>query len=196
MIFGDFALPEAARARSAYRLDSGVHDLRPLLKTAMNADLRIDDAEAQTESPALLGFTWCPVTCWVGSAERPIHSPERPACHIWTGLVRKPAVEEPGATISTSIDGLADRIIPIVRTLLADANSVMSYLVHGTVTGVARPAQCRHCHPGPVDCGEPDRNVRVNAAHALDTLRRGDQTSSLMSLAPRSFSRSTRRQRS
>jgi arylformamidase len=33
---------------------SGVHDLRPMLRTAMNQSLKIDMAEAHAESPALL----------------------------------------------------------------------------------------------------------------------------------------------
>jgi acetyl esterase/lipase len=55
---------------------SGVHDLRPLLKTRLNGDLQIDDEEASLESPYLLipskslspNFS---LTCWVGENERP-----------------------------------------------------------------------------------------------------------------------------
>jgi arylformamidase len=51
---------------------SGLHDLHPLMKTSMNAILRITAEEAQRESPALLApATRAPVTCWVGSDERP-----------------------------------------------------------------------------------------------------------------------------
>jgi len=42
-----------------------------------------------------------------------------------------------------------------------------------------------------VDGGEPDRNVRVNATHALYALRHANQAHQPMSFAPRSFSRST-----
>ncbi len=51
---------------------SGLHDLRPLMRTAMNKNLQIDENEANNESPALLlplpGVT---VTAWVGTDERP-----------------------------------------------------------------------------------------------------------------------------
>lgn len=51
---------------------SGLHDLRPLMLTTMNATLQIDTAAATNESPALLlplpGVT---VTAWVGTDERP-----------------------------------------------------------------------------------------------------------------------------
>lgn len=51
---------------------SGVHDLRPLLLTKMNDDLRLDAEEAASESPALIRpNTTIPVTFWVGAKERP-----------------------------------------------------------------------------------------------------------------------------
>ncbi len=51
---------------------SPVADLRPLLRTAMNADLHLDAGEAARESPALLPRregVGC--TVWVGGQERP-----------------------------------------------------------------------------------------------------------------------------
>ena len=51
---------------------SGLHDLRPLLKTAMNADFRMDQAEAEAESPLLHRPALpVPVVAWVGGDERP-----------------------------------------------------------------------------------------------------------------------------
>lgn len=51
---------------------SGVHDLRPLLNTAMGAKLFRSADEAWRESPALLEPTLSvPITCWVGADERP-----------------------------------------------------------------------------------------------------------------------------
>ena len=51
---------------------SPVADLRPLLKTSMAADLRLDAAEAEAESPVLmLDRLDVPVTVWVGADERP-----------------------------------------------------------------------------------------------------------------------------
>ncbi|MGB0848270.1 MAG: alpha/beta hydrolase [Thiolinea sp.] len=51
---------------------SGVHDLRPLTLTEMNRELRLTEAEALLESPALLApLTQIPVTFWVGANERP-----------------------------------------------------------------------------------------------------------------------------
>jgi acetyl esterase/lipase len=51
---------------------SPVADLRPLMKTAMNADLKLDAAEARAESPALAPAPAVPVTVWVGAKERPV----------------------------------------------------------------------------------------------------------------------------
>lgn len=50
---------------------SPLADLGPLMKTSMNADLRIDAIEALLESPARRPAPACPVTIWVGAEERP-----------------------------------------------------------------------------------------------------------------------------
>lgn len=52
---------------------SPVSDLRPLLQTSMNADLRLDATEAAAESPVLMSDRLdVPVTVWVGAGERPV----------------------------------------------------------------------------------------------------------------------------
>ncbi|MBO9399664.1 alpha/beta hydrolase [Shimia sp. R9_3] len=52
---------------------SPVSDLRPLMKTAMNADLKLDAAECDTESPVLgIPREGIDVTVWVGADERPV----------------------------------------------------------------------------------------------------------------------------
>ncbi|MGJ8621276.1 MAG: alpha/beta hydrolase [Yoonia sp.] len=51
---------------------SPVTDLAPLMQTSMNADLKIDAREAQTESPVHLRKPKMPVTVWVGGDERPV----------------------------------------------------------------------------------------------------------------------------
>ncbi len=51
---------------------SGVHDLRPLLRTPMNGDLGLDLAEARAESPALLEpIDDVDLICWAGADELP-----------------------------------------------------------------------------------------------------------------------------
>jgi acetyl esterase/lipase len=51
---------------------SGLHDLRPLMNTSMNATLRITADEARQESPAMREpKSPTRITCWVGSDERP-----------------------------------------------------------------------------------------------------------------------------
>jgi arylformamidase len=66
-------LPPNVLSRIAHVISiSGVHDLRPLLQTAMREPLRLDEASARTESPALLEpLPGIPLTCWVGAEERP-----------------------------------------------------------------------------------------------------------------------------
>ena len=66
-------LPEAVTRRLARVVSvSGVHDLRPLLNTGMNATLRLTEAEAAAESPALAEpLADVAFTAWVGAQERP-----------------------------------------------------------------------------------------------------------------------------
>lgn len=74
MASGDVALPPEVAARiRRYVPISPVADLRPLMETAMNADLRIDMATARAESPVLLApRRGARVHVWVGGLERPV----------------------------------------------------------------------------------------------------------------------------
>ncbi|ANW05969.1 esterase [Bradyrhizobium icense] len=123
MISATSPLPDDIRARISHTVSiSGVHDLRPLMKAAMNADLRIDAAEALVESPALLEpMQDARVTCWVGSAERPEFVRQNAlVANIWTGLGAKTrTIEEPGRHHFDVIDGLADPHHQLTRTLLS-----------------------------------------------------------------------------
>nr|WP_252731339.1 alpha/beta hydrolase [Lentibacter algarum] len=66
-------LPEAVASRLQHVVPiSPVADLRPMLKTSMNADFKLDMALAEAESPVLMrDRVACPVTVWIGGAERP-----------------------------------------------------------------------------------------------------------------------------
>lgn len=123
MISETSPLSNGVRARIRHTVSiSGLHDLRPLMKAAMNADLGIDAAEARTESPALLGpMPNARLTCWVGSAERPEFVRQNALlANIWTGLGAKTCtVEEPGRHHFDVIDGLADPDHQLTRTLLS-----------------------------------------------------------------------------
>ncbi|MGO9356071.1 MAG: alpha/beta hydrolase [Xanthobacteraceae bacterium] len=123
MIAAPSPLTEAVRGRIRTVLSiSGVHDLRPMLSTAMNADLRIDAAEARAESPALLEpLPGARVICWVGAAERAEFVRQNALlANIWTGLgVPTCAVEEPDRHHFNVIDGLADPHHPMVEALVA-----------------------------------------------------------------------------
>jgi acetyl esterase/lipase len=102
---------------------SGLHDLRPFLKTEMNAVLGLDEAEAVAESPALLRPTEdARVVCWVGGGERAefIRQSELLA-NIWLGLGAQTAfVVEPDRHHFNIIDGLAQASHPLTRALLED----------------------------------------------------------------------------
>jgi hypothetical protein len=69
----DVALPDAVATRLRRIVAiSPLADLRPLLKTKMNADLRLDEAEAEAESPMLhKDRRKIETLVWVGADERP-----------------------------------------------------------------------------------------------------------------------------
>jgi arylformamidase len=123
MISATSPLPDDVRSRIQHTVSiSGLHDLRPLIKAAMNAELRIDEAEACAESPALLApMPNARLTCWVGSAERPEFVRQNALlANIWIGLGATTCViEEPGRHHFDVIDGLADPDHQLTRSLLS-----------------------------------------------------------------------------
>jgi acetyl esterase/lipase len=118
----DGVLPGDLAARIAHVVSvSGVHDLRPLLRTQMNATLHLDAAEALAESPALLSpIEGMRVTCAVGDKERPefIRQTDLLA-NVWYGLgAETRAVHLPGLHHFDVIDALADPDGALCRMLL------------------------------------------------------------------------------
>ncbi|MCP4767510.1 MAG: alpha/beta hydrolase [Gammaproteobacteria bacterium] len=100
---------------------SGLHDLRPLLKTTMNDDFRMTEAQAVAESPALnLPIADVGLVCWVGADERPefVRQSELLA-NIWTGFGIETSVQcAAGQHHFNVIDGLADPRSPLSCALL------------------------------------------------------------------------------
>ena len=93
------------------------------MRTAMNATLRIDRAEAVAESPVFLEpIESVRVTCWVGGGERSEFIRQSALlANAWVGVGGATAlVEEPDRHHFNIIDGLADPAHPLTRTLLAD----------------------------------------------------------------------------
>lgn len=100
---------------------SGLHDLRPLMMTQMNEILRIDEAEAIAESPALLRpMPNARLTCWVGGSERQEFVRQSVLlANIWVGLgATTNLVIEPDRHHFNIVDGLADSGHGLTRTLL------------------------------------------------------------------------------
>jgi arylformamidase len=122
MISATSPLPDAIRKRIRNTVSiSGVHDLRPITKTGMNTDLRIEEAEALAESPALLRpMDGARVICWVGSSERSEFVRQNALlANIWIGLgAETAAIVEPDRHHFNVVDGLADPAHPLTRTLL------------------------------------------------------------------------------
>lgn len=122
MVSSTSPLPEEVGRRVAHTVSiSGVHDLRPLMRIALNATLRLDADEARRESPALLEpLPGTRLTCWVGSSERAEFVRQNALlASIWKGLGAATAtVEEPDRHHFDVVDGLADPEHPLTRTLL------------------------------------------------------------------------------
>ena len=90
---------------------SGLHDMRPLLKTKMNDDFRMLEAEAVAESAVLKKpIKNVELVCWVGADERPefVRQSELLA-NIWTGFgIETSVYRSPGQHHFDVIDGLLD----------------------------------------------------------------------------------------
>jgi hypothetical protein len=102
---------------------SGLHDLRPLLKTSMNATLGLGEAEAATASPALLEpVEGVRLTAWAGGAERSEFIRQSALiANLWLGLGAATAlVVEPDRHHFSVVDGLQDPAHGLTRTLLEE----------------------------------------------------------------------------
>lgn len=109
-----------ARLRKTVSI-SGVHDLRPLMKTRMVETLNLDAPEAERESPALLRpLPGADVTFWVGADERPEFVRQTTLMEAaWGADAKVDIVIEPAKHHFSVIEGLADRNHALVRSLLA-----------------------------------------------------------------------------
>ena len=124
MVSANTPLSDAVKARIRNVISiSGLHDLRSLMRTAMNATLKIDAAEAAAESPVFLEpLEHVRVTCWVGGGERSeFIRQSKLLANAWIGVGGATAyVEEPDRHHFNIIDGLADPAHPLTSALLAD----------------------------------------------------------------------------
>ncbi|MCU0907769.1 MAG: alpha/beta hydrolase fold domain-containing protein [Rhodobacteraceae bacterium] len=121
MLCPDVALPDAVAARIVSVVPiSPVADLSPLIDTAMNAELRLDAAEALAESPLHVPTRRSArVHVWVGTAERPAFVAQAQAlARAWD----VPVTLDPGRHHFDVIDGLADPGSPLMTVLLQNAD--------------------------------------------------------------------------
>jgi acetyl esterase/lipase len=101
---------------------SGVHDLRPLVNTSLNTNLRLSVEEAAAESPALMSpGDGSRLFCWVGGNERAEFIRQNALmASVWLGLgAETGAYVEPDRHHFSVVDGLADIDHPLTRTLLS-----------------------------------------------------------------------------
>lgn len=112
----------ARRIRNVVSI-SGLHDLRPIMYTAMNKELAIDEEEALAESPALLRpVDGARITCWAGGGERAEFLRQNALlANIWTGLgATTSVVIEPDRHHYSIVDGLADPAHPLTQSLISN----------------------------------------------------------------------------
>ncbi|ETX30272.1 alpha/beta hydrolase [Roseivivax isoporae] len=119
MMCHDSPLPAAVRDRLRHVVSiSGLHDLRPMLKTARNDTLKLDLESAEAGSPALKRpLPGVRATAWVGGGERQEFLRQaRMLPVMWHGL-GGPVVDvvEPDQHHFNVIDGLADPASPLMR---------------------------------------------------------------------------------
>lgn len=112
MVCADTPLSAAVSARIVNTMSiSGLHDLRPLMALRMNKSWRLEMAEAQAESPALLEpLPQTRLVCWVGATERSEFIRQNALlANVWTGFgATTLCVEEPDRHHFNVVDGLAD----------------------------------------------------------------------------------------
>lgn len=122
MLCTEVLVPEHVTMRIEHTVSiSGLHDLRPLLRTRLNDALRLDMAQSRAESPALLEpRESVRVTCWVGADERPEFVRQSALlANIWTGLgARTIVVEEAGRHHFDVVEGMETADSPLMRALL------------------------------------------------------------------------------
>lgn len=120
-------ISHSIRSRICHALGiSGLYDLRPLMRTAMNATLRLMAPEAILESPALLApVPDARVTAWVGADERPeFRRQSALLVQAWSKLgARMRHVEAPGCHHFNVIAPLSDPQSALTRTALGELSA-------------------------------------------------------------------------
>ncbi len=121
MLTEESSLPSQTQSRIKHTVSiSGVHDLRPLLNTTMNDNLKLTEHSARQLSPALMSpMQHCRLSTWVGGTERAefIRQSELLA-NIWRGLgAWTQCIVEPDRHHFDVIDGLMDKNSPLLKTL-------------------------------------------------------------------------------
>lgn len=111
---GPLGADTAARVARVLSI-SGLHDLRPLMKTSMNAELRLDPAEAEDESAALTDpHSHITTIAWVGGAERPEFIRQTQVLEAaWKDRATITSVVDPQRHHFDVIEPLADPASPI-----------------------------------------------------------------------------------
>lgn len=118
MLCPDVNVPDMVVSRLQRALPiSPVSDLRPLMNTTMNADFRLDQAQAETESPALCTTPRdIDTRIWVGADERPVFLDQaRWLAKAWPMADLHIA---PGLHHFNVIEGLTDPDSPLTEALL------------------------------------------------------------------------------
>jgi arylformamidase len=123
MCHGSGLKPEVVARLSHVVSISGLHDLRPLMQTAMNSILKLDRPEANAESPALLEpISGIPLTCVVGATERPEFLRQNDLlANIWKGFdVPTRSIHVANCHHFSIVDQMLDRSSELARAITGD----------------------------------------------------------------------------
>jgi len=127
MMCENSGLPAEVVQRLSHVLSiSGITDLRPLIKTRLNDNLRLDFQSAIDVSPVFQQpITTAPLTAWVGAGERAEFIRQNALlANMWRGLgVKTQVVEEPDKHHFDVIDGLCDKNSLMMRAVLSQFSS-------------------------------------------------------------------------
>ncbi len=122
MVCNGSPLSTETRARIIHTVSiSGLHDLRPLIRTQMNDQLKLTAGEAMQLSPAFrTPDPQCRLTAWVGQAERPEFLRQSDLiANTWRGAgAWTQCTVVPDQHHFDVIDGLSDAQSPLMKAAL------------------------------------------------------------------------------
>lgn len=174
MAAGDMTFDPSLASRIANVVPiSPLSDLRPLRETSMNADLRIDEAIARSESPVLLSpRRGAKIHVWVGGDERPAYRDQsRRLGNAWAC----PVTVEPGRHHFDVIEGMEKADSPLMQVLVGQASRP-----YGMNSGLSAPQSAPVQSPYQLSTTSPAARISASSrARSANPIREAARNSLL-----------------